>query len=355
MYELLKEVGRGKRGAKDLTYEQATIAAEMFLNGSATPAQMGAFLMAERIKSESLDELAAFVEVLRRTMSPVSFPDSLDCAGPYDGRRKSFMATLPAAFVLAACGQRVTLHGSPSLPPKWGITLTDVLKTAGVSVDAADRQALLSAAERSGVLIVPTETWCPALHKLRPLRLELGVRTLFNTVEKLLRPADSPSMAIGIFHGTVFEKVAELLLRLGVERGIVVQGMEGSEDVSAAKPSRALIVENGSCRPFVVDPASLGLQAEAPDTDWTPELQRQTAEAVLNGTAEPAYRNMVLLNSALRLWITGRVPNLDEGVAAARQALDSREAWDRYRQWLDAAAPSAAPAASARDAGHIGT
>ncbi|MCG6197707.1 anthranilate phosphoribosyltransferase, partial [Anoxybacillus sp. LAT_38] len=88
----------------------------------------------------------------------------------------------------------------------------------------------------------------------------------------------------------------ELLLRLGVERGIVVQGMEGSEDVSAAKPTRTLIVENGSCRPFVVDPSSLGLQAEAPETDWTPELQWQTAEAVLNGTAEPAYRNTVLVN-----------------------------------------------------------
>ncbi|UYZ12783.1 anthranilate phosphoribosyltransferase [Brevibacillus sp. WF146] len=347
MFELLKEVGRGKRGAKDLTYEQAAAAAEMFLNGSATPAQMGAFLMAERIKMESLDELAAFVEVFRRTVSPVSFPGSLDCAGPYDGRRKSFMATFPAAFVLAACGQRVTLHGSPSLPPKWGITLTDVLKAAGVSADAADRQALFSAAERSGVLFVPTEAWCPALHNLRPLRLELGVRTLFNTVEKLLRVADSPYMAIGIFHGTVFEKVAELLLRLGVERGIVVQGMEGSEDVSAAKPTRTLIVENGSCRPFVVDPSSLGLQAEAPETDWTPELQWQTAEAVLNGTAEPAYRNTVLVNSALRLWITGRVPTLDDGVTAARQALDSQEAWNRYRQWLEEAA---APSSSARDA-----
>jgi anthranilate phosphoribosyltransferase len=336
MYELLKEVGRGKRGAKDLTYDQAYEAAQMFLHDKATPAQMGAFLMAERIKMESPDEVLAFVNACRESVQPVSLRDSLDCAGPYDGRRTSFMATLPAAFVLAACGQPVTIHSSPSLPPKWGITLTDVLQVLGIPLDSSARPVMISAAERSGVLFVPTETWCPALQKMRPLRMELGVRTLFNTVEKLMRFANSPYMAIGIFHGTVFEKIAQLLLRLGVEKGIVVQGMEGSEDVTVSRPTRTLILKNGDYQPYLVDPSAWNLQAELPEMEWTPELQLKTAEAVLKGTAELPYRNLVLMNAALRLWVTDRADSLDEGVAMARQALDEGLAWRQYQRWVGA-------------------
>jgi anthranilate phosphoribosyltransferase len=340
MFEFLKEVGRGKRGAKDLSYDQAVLAAGMFRNRTATPAQMGAFLMAERIKMESLDEIMAFIDVYRETISPVSFPSSIDCAGPYDGRQKSFMATFPVSFVLAACGLPVTLHSSPSLPPKWGITLSDVLAAKGLPQNT-EKEQLISAAEETGVLFVPTEQWCPALQELRPLRLELGVRTLFNTAEKLMRFTNSPYMAIGVYHGTVFEKVAQLLLRLGIEKGIVVQGMEGSEDVTVSRPTRTLIVEDGDFHPYLVDPEALGLQADVPEVEWTAELQWQTAEAVLNNEADPAYRNMVLLNSGLRLWITKRANSLEEGISMANHALDEGVARQKYEQWISSLLHSA--------------
>lgn len=337
MFEFLKEVGRGKRGARDLSYEQAVQAAGMFRDNTASPAQMGAFLMAERIKMESADEIIAFIDVYRETISPIPFPKGIDCAGPYDGRRSSFMATFPSSFVLAACGLPVTLHSSPSLPPKWGITLSDVLSSKGIAADAAAHERLVAAAEQTGVMFVPTEERCPALKEIRPLRLEIGVRTLFNTVEKLMRFTNAPYMAVGVYHGTVFEKVAQLLLRLGIERGIVVQGMEGSEDVTVAKPTRALIIENGDFFPFLVDPGSLGLQADVPETAWTPELQWQTAEAVLRNEADLAYRNMVLLGSGLRLWITRHAFSLEEGVSMARNALDGELALQKFRQWVTAA------------------
>lgn len=349
MFELLKEVGRGKRGAKDLDYEQAVQAAEMFRDGTATPAQMGAFLMAERIKMESADEIVAFVDVYRETAASLSFPNSIDCAGPYDGRRTSFMATFPSAFVLAACGLPVTLHSSPNLPPKWGITLCDVLQVKGIAMNRSASQQLQFAAAQSGVMFVPTEERCPALQKMRPLRLEIGVRTLFNTVEKLMRPTDAPYMAVGVYHGTVFEKVAQLLLRLGVEKGIVVQGMEGSEDVTVAKPTRALIVENGDFHSFLIDPASLDLQTDVPETSWTPELQWQTAEAVLQGEADPAYRNMVILNSGLRLWVTGNASSLEDGISLARQALDEKLALNKFHQWLSACGQTSAQASASSE------
>lgn len=336
MFELLKEVGRGKRGAKDLSYEQAAQAASMFRDGTATPAQMGAFLMAERIKMESPDEITAFIDVYRGTITPLSFPGSIDCAGPYDGRRTSFFATFPTAFVLSACGLPVTLHSSRSLPPKWGMTLSDILSANGIAAEPwqAASERFLQAAAQSGVMYVQTEGSCAALRDIRPLRLEIGIRTMFNTVEKLLRFTDAPYMAVGVYHGTVFEKVAALLLRLGVERGIVVQGMEGSEDVTVAKPTRTLIVENGDFSPFTIDPDSLGLMADVPETEWTAELHWQTADAVLRGESHLAYRNMVLLNSGLRLWVTKHAESLEEGISKARTALEEGLALDKYRQWL---------------------
>ncbi|MFJ9498463.1 hypothetical protein [Brevibacillus centrosporus] len=160
--------------------------------------------------------------------------------------------------------------------------------------------------------------------------MEIGIRTMFNTVEKLLRFTDARYMAVGVYHGTVFEKVAALLLRLGVERGIVVQGMEGSEDVTVAKPTRTLIVENGDFSPATIDPDSFGLMADVPETEWTAELHWQTADAVLRGESHLAY----LLNSGLRLWVTKHAESLEEGISMARTALDEGLALDKYRQWL---------------------
>jgi anthranilate phosphoribosyltransferase len=336
MFELLKEVGRGKRGAKDLTYEQAMRAAELILTGEATPLQVGAFLMAERIKMESSDEILAFVEACRSRSYRHPIEGSLDCAGPYDGRTRSFVATVPTAFVLSACEVPVVLHGSPGLPPKWGITLPDILTALGTPMESLSKPAVLNGLNRTGFLFVPAEDWSPSLHAMRPFRKEMGVRTMFNTVEKLLRYTDAPYMAIGVFHGTVFEKVAELLIKLGVRRGIVVQGIEGSEDISVEKRTRAFVVDNGVHEQIIIDPEELGVQADIPEITWTPELQAETTKAVLQGKADPVFRNMVLLNSAVRLWITEKVPSIQEGLERAEQVLDEGLAWKQFEAWTEA-------------------
>jgi anthranilate phosphoribosyltransferase len=369
MISLLKEVGRGKRGARDLTYEEARQAAELIVGGEATPAQIGAFLVAERIKMESLEELRAFIDVLRAWTRLHPVPGSFDCAGPYDGRTRTFMATLPTAFVLAACGMPATLHGSAAMPPKWGVTLPDVLKElTGIAVDKSTRNGtdagvggdtgtgvdaargaaarfgadpLLRASDASGFLFVPSEVWCPPLARLRGIREELGLRTVFNTAEKLLRYSNSTYMAAGVFHGTVFEKVAKLVMDIGVKRGLIVQGMEGSEDIGVDKRTRTYLIQDGASDLFVVDPEQFGLQVEVPEGDWTAARQAETAAAVLGGEAELPYMNMVLLNSAVRLWIGEKAGSIEEGVYAARAALDEGRALAAYERWKAALVGSA--------------
>lgn len=330
MIDLLKEVGRGKKGARDLSYEEALRAADAIVNGKATPAQAGAFLVAERIKMESADEILAFVNTLRTAARLHPMAGSLDCSGPYDGRTKTFMASLPAAFILAACGVPVSLHGSRSLPPKWGITLTDVLSESGI---ASDIDTYHRAADKTGVLFTPPEDACPALAAMRPLREELGLRTVFNSAEKLLRFSDAPYMAFGVFHGTVFEKMTELVTRLGVKRALITQGMEGSEDLPADKRTRAFLVENGESQLIVIDPEQYRIQAEAPELEWNASRQASATLQVLRGEGEAAFRQITILNAGVRLWLTKKAGTIEAGLDMARSALNSGEALSKFESW----------------------
>lgn len=346
MIEYLKEVGRGKRGARDLSYEQAVDAAARIVTGDAAPAQIGAFLMAERIKMESVEELAAFVDVLRGHAARKALPPSIDCAGPYDGRRDTYMATFAVAFLLAGAGLPVTLHGSATLPPKQGIVLQEVLHAAGIQphrvpIERADRIA-----RETGVLYAHAEAWCPPLARLRPIREQLGMRTVFNTAEKLVDYASAPYIALGVYHNTVFERLFGLLTRLGYRQAAIVQGVEGSEDVHIDRPTRVLFVQDGDARLALIDPREYGMgAAQAPSVSWTPAEQLRITEAILQGAgASPtagadtaddmsAFANQVLLNGALRLQLTGRATSIPEGIEIGRQAIASGDAWQVYARW----------------------
>jgi len=339
MTDILKEVGRGKRGARDLNYEEALAAAELILDRKATPAQIGAFLLAERIKMESVEELLAFVEAVRgRSMRITRGADGLglDCAGPYDGRKTSFMAGFAAAFLLAAAGAPVTLHGAPSLPPKWGVTLMDVLQAMGLDEGALSRERTTAAAEGSGVLVVPAEAWCPPLRNLRELREELGLRTILNTVEKLVDYSHSPYLVYGVFHNTVFERTAQLLQKLNYQKALIVQGAEGSEDVHIDRPTRVYTVDSSEARLRVIDPEAYGLEAVPPETQWTAAEQLRVTEAVLTGEAHQAFINQVILNGALRLHLTGRADSVEEGIYIGKSLMDGGGPWQAFNRWREA-------------------
>jgi anthranilate phosphoribosyltransferase len=343
VFSLIKEVGRGKKGAKDLSYEQAREGALQIVSGQATPAQIGAFLLAERIKTETAEELLAFIDVLRERSIRMPIANGLDCAGPYDGRKKSFLATVPVAFILASAGIPVTLHGSRTLPPKHGITPLDLFQSFGVDVEQCPRKVLQSAADQTGFWFVPAEHWCPPLAGLRQLRQEIGVRTLFNTAEKLLRYTDAPYQIVGVFHQTAVDKVATVLTRLGVKRGLIVQGMDGSEDLPVHRRTRVTLVENGNNESILLDPADYGLdRTKKPPEGWDIDGQVAAFREVLEGKNHSPVRNMVIWNSGIRLWFMGEADSIQEGLARSTHLLEEGAAMERFRQWATAvqSAPS---------------
>jgi len=262
-------------------------------------------------------------------------PESLDCAGPYDGRRKSFFATLPAAFIAAACGLPITLHASDSLPPKYGISLLDVLNEMNIPCEQLTPEHWIEAADRVGVLFVHTEQWCPPLARIRPYREEVGLRTLFNNAEKLLRLSDSPYLALGVFHRSALTKMVQVLTRLPLKRGLIVQGMEGSEDLPVNRDTRALLIDQGNVEETVLSPRDYGMSAALPDETWTAQRQAEITKDVLKGDADPAWIHMAVWNAGIRLWLAEKCDSLGDGVAAARAALENGRAAQSYRQWID--------------------
>jgi len=331
---LLKEVGRGKRGARDLSYEEALEAADWIINQKATPAQIGAFFIAQRIKMESIDELKAFTTVCRQQAYRVSSINGIDCTGPYDGRTKTFFATFATAFVLAEAGLPVTLHSSPSIPPKNGITLHDMLTEIGVDFSLYSKEMALSVAERSGLLYVPAQQWLPAIAELRPVREQLDMRTILNTVEKLIDYAQSPYLVFGVFHNTVFNRMSELLQDLGYKRALIVQGAEGSEDLFIDRPTRTFSVEAGKAELQIIDPELYGLETAVPDDlTWTVAKQVSVTEEVLQGKGHTAFFNQVLLNAAARLHVAGKVNSIEQGIYICRPILENGTAWQRYNNW----------------------
>jgi anthranilate phosphoribosyltransferase len=335
MHRFLKEVGRGKKGARDLTYEEALEVAQLMLSGEATDAQIGAFLQAERIKGETVEELLAFLHQLQSQAQriPHDFPDLLDTAGPYDGRSKSFMATIVSSLVVAAAGGRVVMHASETLPPKYGVVLSDVLSKLGIRMEHSVEGALLRL-QQTGICALATESFCPPLARLRKIREELGIRTLWNTVEKALNLGNATYSILGVFHGAALEKAAELQKHLNFRRSLVVQGMEGSEDIPLHRPSRMIWIEQDSIREIRIDPAAYGMTGEKQLEILTADQQAEHVLAILNNQPDPYYTHSVL-NSGIKLWLYGKTPDLQEGIELAKTLLSDgkvRETWNLWKE-----------------------
>ncbi|MDQ1236073.1 anthranilate phosphoribosyltransferase [Paenibacillus sp. SORGH_AS306] len=333
MTDILKEVGRGKRGSRDLTYDEALAVGELILNREASDVQIGAFFMAERMKMENIEEMHAFVDICRKYALRTSSINSLDCAAPYDGRTASFIASFATSFVLAATGQKVTLHGSEPLPPKWGVTLPLLLREMGVNTKHLTRDQSLYAAQETGLLFVAAEQWCPPLGALRTLREEIGVRTILNSAEKLMNYSHSPYLVYGVFHNTFFERISKVLQRLDYQRAAIIQGAEGSEDLFIDRPTRTYRVERGEAHMEIIDPEVYGLDISLPEMSWTASTQIEVTEQVLRGQADLAFTNQVLLNSAYRLALTGKTGSIEEGVYTAKSILESGKAYQVYQHW----------------------
>lgn len=338
MQQWIKEVARGKKGSKDLDYKQTREVANLIISGEATDAQIAAYFIAQRLKTESPEELLAFVHALQddSVKLELSNDNLIDFASPYNGRN-SFTGTIPTAILLAESGIPAFLHSSDSLPPKFGTAMKAILDNLGVDVTLA-AVPLAKTINESGIGFASTELFCPSLGRLRKIRKELGVRTLLNTIDKLLNISQADSLMMGAFHRTAINKIAPVFKGLSYKNVYIVQGLEGSEDLPVHRNSFIFKITGDEIDSFIVKPEEYGLLIQQFDKSikLTAKEQADITLALLSGETEKPlqyYYNQVLFNTGIRYYLFGMVKSIDEGIVIAKEQLRAQKGLRLLEKW----------------------
>ena len=315
----------GIAATRPLTRAEAEAAFTALFEGAATPAQMGGFLMALRVRGETVDEYAAAASVMRAKCNPVRAPQgAIDIVGTGGDGKGTLNISTATAFVVAGAGVPVAKHGNRNLSSKSGAA--DALTEMGVNVMVGPDVVERCLAEAGiGFMMAPMHH--PATRHVAPVRMELGTRTIFNILGPLTNPAGVKRQLTGAFSAALLRPMAETLLALGSERAWLVHGGDGSDELSIVAPSPVCELNAGSLREFIVHPEDAGLPAH-PFEDiqgGTPAENAQAFRALLDG-ALGGFRDAVLLNAAAALVVADRAADLREGVEIARESLDSGKA-----------------------------
>lgn len=305
-----------------LTRTQSETAFDIMMSGAATPAQIGAFLMALRVRGETIDEIAGAVSVMRAKMLRVDAPDNaVDVVGTGGDGSGSYNVSTCSGFVVAGAGIPVAKHGNRALSSRSGAA--DVLKALGVNIELTpDEIARCIRDAGIGFMFAPAHH--SAMRFVGPVRVELGTRTIFNVIGPLSNPAGVRRQMVGVYALGLIEPLARVLGALGSERAWVVSGSDGLDEITVTGPTHVADLKDGAVRTFQITPEQVGLSR------WEPadlkggdaSVNAEALRAVLDG-APGAYREIVLINSAATLLVAGRASTLSEGVAIARESIDS--------------------------------
>ncbi|MDR4306170.1 anthranilate phosphoribosyltransferase [Chelatococcus sambhunathii] len=313
---------------RSLDRAEAEAAFGQIMSGETTPAQIGAFLMALRLRGETIDEIAGAVAAMRARMTPVSAPaNAVDVVGTGGDGAGSVNVSTCAAFVVAGCGVPVAKHGNRALSSKSGSA--DVLKALGVEVDLSPRRIGECISEAGiGFMFAPNHH--SAMRHVGPARAELGVRTIFNLLGPLANPAGVTRQMVGVFARKWVEPIAEALAQLGSERAWVVHGSDGLDEITVSGPTAVSELKDGAVRSFEISPADAGLPEHPKGSlaGGDAEANAAALRAVLDG-AKGAYRDVAILNAAATLVVAGLAESFADGAEHAAAALDSGAAYSR--------------------------
>ena len=313
----------------DLTRDDARGAMDTIMSGEATPAQIGGFLVALRLKGETADEIAGCAEAMRAHVLPVRprRDDLVDTAGTGGDGGRTFNISTAAALVAAAAGAGVAKHGNRAVSSASGSA--DVLEALGFSLDLPPERIAESIDELGfGFLFAPTHH--PAMKHAAPVRKELAARTVFNVLGPLTNPAGARAQVVGVYSPDLVLTLAEVLAALGARRAFVVHGAAGIDELSPAGPNLVCEVVDGGVREREIDPLELGVARCAPEElrGGSPEANAQAIRDVFAG-ANGGRRDAILLNAAGAIAAGGHAEDLREGLELARVAIDSGAAGER--------------------------
>ena len=310
---------------RNLNGPEAEAAFDLLFNGEATDAQIGALLMAMRVRGETVDEIAAAARVMRSKCVPVKAPaGAMDIVGTGGDGKGTLNISTATAFVVAGAGVPVAKHGNRNLSSKSGAA--DALGALGINV-MVGAEVVEQALKEAGIGFMMAPMHHPAIAHVMPTRQQLATRTLFNVLGPLTNPAGVKRQLTGAFAPWLIRPMAEVLAALGSDAAWLVHGGDGTDELSIAGPSHVAALKDGEIEEFEIAPEEAGLPRHPFEAilGGTPEENGRAFSALLSGEGG-AYRDAVLLNSAAALLIAGKVDTLRDGAELAAQSIDSGRA-----------------------------
>ena len=316
---------------RDLSQEGAAQVMNEIMEGEATPAQIGAFITALRIKGETVAEITGMAQTMRanslKVHADVPEENLVDTAGTGGDGQNTMNVSTAAAVVAAAAGAKVAKHGNRGASSVCGSA--DILEASGVKVDVGP-DGVKRCIEEIGIGFMFAPTFHPAMRYAVAPRREIGIRTVFNILGPLTNPANAGSQVLGVADPSYGDKMARVLGRLGTERAMVVHGKDGMDELSITGPTQVWELSGGQVSSYSITPEDAGLKPASLDDISGGSLERnlELFSSVLQGVPGPV-QDVVVLNAAATLAVAGKADDLRGGVSMAREAINSGAAKEK--------------------------
>lgn len=308
-----------------LSPNESAKAFDLMMAGKASDAQIAGFLMALRVRGETVEEITGAATTMRNRATPVKAPaDAIDVVGTGGDAKGSYNISTCSALVVAGCGLPVAKHGNRSISSKSGSA--DVLEALGVNLSVTPEK-VSECIDRAHVGFMFAQAHHSAMKHVMPARQALGTRTIFNLLGPLTNPAGAKLQLLGVFAKEWVVPLAHVLKNLGSTRAWVVHGADGLDELTTTGPTHVAELKDGQISEFTITPSDAGLPTASPN-DLLGGDARQNADAildVLDGETGP-FRDIVLLNTGAALVVAGKATNIKQGVEMAANAIDSRAA-----------------------------
>ena len=313
---------------EDLTYEEAYTVMNEIMSGETTPTQNAAFLAALSTKSaraETTDEIAGCATAMREKATRVEAGDDLfEIVGTGGDNAHSFNISTTSALVAAAGGMRVAKHGNRAASSKSGTA--DCLEALGVNIDQ-DPDKCRELLDKAGMCFFFAQKYHTSMKYVGAIRRELGFRTVFNILGPLTNPGHPSMQLLGVYDDYLVQPLAQVLMNLGVKRGMVVYGQDKLDEISLSAPTTVCEFKDGWMKNYVITPEQFGLKrcTKQDLVGGTPAENAEITKAILSGEKGPK-RDAVLMNAGAALYIGGKAESLAEGIKLAAEIIDSGKA-----------------------------
>lgn len=330
---MIKEAILKLMNKENLPFEMAEDVMDEIMSGSVSELQIGAYLVALSIKGETIDEITASAKGMRKhAVKLLPDLDVLEIVGTGGDHSNSFNISTTSAIVLAAAGIPVAKHGNRAASSKCGAA--DVLEALGVNI-AVSPERSKEILDQIGICFLFAQKYHLAMKYVAPVRKELAIRTIFNILGPLSNPAGASMQLMGVYDEAMVEPLAEVLLRLGIKRGMVVYGQDGLDEISMSSTTKVCEIRDGWVKSYIINPEDLGFQLCSKEdlVGGTAEENAKITVDILSGIKGPK-RDAVVLNSAAALYFAKDYSRLQEAVTEVERIIDSGMALVKLKEFV---------------------